>query len=128
MKIIEMMVDGKVEKVWAVKSKGVLWFHWRGQTHAVAEDLTSGKRGRQAQVSTHPGRILAPMPGRVIKVAVKMGQRVSIGDVVVVMEAMKMEYSLTADISGVVAKANCQSGQQVALGTELIEIRAANEN
>ncbi len=64
----------------------------------------------------------SPMPGMVIRYEVKEGDEVKAGDVVMILEAMKMENSLTAPASGVVKQICCQAGQSVQKGTVLAVI------
>ena len=65
------------------------------------------------------GSLLAPMPGTVVKVAVAEGDAVEAGDVVVVLEAMKMQHTITAPSAGRVTTLNALPGQQVASGDVL---------
>ena len=58
-------------------------------------------------------RIRAPMPGRVVLVQAKPGQSVKAGDVMLVIEAMKMELALKAPRDGVVAEIRAQAGDFV---------------
>lgn len=107
-----------VEGLWI---RGDLWVHFRGETRKIAAEEKSfggGKTGRAKE------DVQAPMPGKVTKVLCKEGQVVSEGDVLVVMEAMKMEYSLKADVSGKVVKVECQAGDQVTLGKVLIRLKS----
>jgi 3-methylcrotonyl-CoA carboxylase alpha subunit len=60
------------------------------------------------------------MPGKIVKVVSEVGTSVKGGDVVIVMEAMKMEYTLKAAADGVVKSVNCLAGDQVALGATLV--------
>ncbi len=69
-----------------------------------------------------PSRIIAPVSGAVVAVNVKPGDAVKAGDVVAVMEAMKMEMRLTADADGVVAAVNAAAGSQASGGALLIEL------
>ncbi|WBX83282.1 acetyl/propionyl/methylcrotonyl-CoA carboxylase subunit alpha [Sphingosinicella microcystinivorans] len=73
------------------------------------------------------GRIAAPMPGRVLAVFVKPGDRVEAGARLLVLEAMKMENRMTAPVSGTVAKVGVAEGDQVAEGTLLVEIESEDQ-
>jgi 3-methylcrotonyl-CoA carboxylase alpha subunit len=73
------------------------------------------------------GQMTAPMPGRIVRVAVAPGDRVNAGQVLVVLEAMKMEHSVTAHADGVVAELFHGEGDQVAEGTELLRIESGEE-
>ncbi|HEU5428887.1 MAG TPA: biotin carboxylase N-terminal domain-containing protein [Actinocrinis sp.] len=81
-----------------------------------------------AAVSSAPadGVVRAPMPGTVIAVKVAAGQRVSAGEALGALEAMKMEHTLTAPHEGVVASVAASVGQQVPIGAELFVIEAAS--
>jgi len=68
------------------------------------------------------GTLLAPMPGTVLQVSAGEGQEVAAGDVLGVMEAMKMELSLTAPFDGTVTEVAVAAGQQVALGATLFVV------
>ncbi|MEA3538097.1 MAG: acetyl/propionyl/methylcrotonyl-CoA carboxylase subunit alpha [Pseudomonadota bacterium] len=73
------------------------------------------------------GRITAPMPGRVLAVFVKPGDKVEAGARLLVLEAMKMENRMTAPVSGTVAKVGVAEGDQVAEGTLLVEIESEDQ-
>jgi pyruvate carboxylase subunit B len=64
----------------------------------------------------------SPMPGMVIRYEVKEGDAVKAGDVIMVLEAMKMENSLTSPADGVVKQICCQAGESVQKGTVLAVI------
>jgi 3-methylcrotonyl-CoA carboxylase alpha subunit len=68
------------------------------------------------------GHIASPIPGRVARVLVSEGDTVARGAPVVVVEAMKMELTLTADRDGTVARIRCTAGDMVAEGVELVVI------
>ncbi|MFN8191028.1 MAG: biotin carboxylase N-terminal domain-containing protein [Nocardioidaceae bacterium] len=76
---------------------------------------------------TGDGTVLAPMPGTVLAVNVTAGDRVEAGQVLGMMEAMKMELSLTAPYDGVVTAVDAAAGAQVALGDRLFEVAPAEE-
>lgn len=66
--------------------------------------------------------VVAPMQGTIVKVAVEVGQLVDVGDLVIVLEAMKMEQPLTAHKAGTISTITAEIGATVASGTELIVI------
>ncbi|WP_371811330.1 biotin carboxylase N-terminal domain-containing protein [Aeromicrobium sp. CFBP 8757] len=72
------------------------------------------------------GSLLAPMPAAVVEVAVTDGQTVSAGDVVVVLEAMKMQHTITAPTDGVVTQLSVTAGSQVESGAVLAVIEGEN--
>lgn len=66
--------------------------------------------------------VSAPMPGRIIQVLVKLGDKVQAGQDVVILEAMKMENSITANQSGTIKQILVTEGDTVAVDTPLVEI------
>ena len=66
--------------------------------------------------------IIAPLPGTIIEIMVQSGDRVSAGQTVAVLEAMKMENELLAEYSGRVVSVNVSEGERVAAGTEIITV------
>jgi propionyl-CoA carboxylase alpha chain len=72
------------------------------------------------------GSLLAPMPAAVVEVAVTDGQSVAAGDVVVVLEAMKMQHTITAPTDGVVTQLSVSAGSQVESGAVLAVIEGEN--
>lgn len=66
--------------------------------------------------------VTAPLPGAITKISVKVGDRVSTGDTVLMMEAMKMENSITSEASGIVKAILCKEGDQVQSGQALVEL------
>ncbi len=68
------------------------------------------------------GRLTAPMPGKVVSFAVKAGDKVKAGQALAVMEAMKMEHTISAPKDGTVAELLYAPGDQVADGAELLKL------
>ena len=66
--------------------------------------------------------VTSPMPGNILKINVAHGQHVSEGDVLIVLEAMKMENEISATKSGTVAQINVTKGAVVETGTPLVVI------
>ena len=73
---------------------------------------------------THGG-LLAPMPGKILALSAELGVVVDKGTPLVVMEAMKMEHTLSAPARGTVKAYLCSAGEQVADGAELVEFEPA---
>ncbi len=81
------------------------------------------QRGRGRTGSLPAGDALAaPMQGTVIKVAVAEGQQVSVGDLVLVLEAMKMEQPVNAHKDGTVTNLTVQAGATLTSGGTICEI------
>ena len=72
------------------------------------------------------GALAAPMPGTVVRVDVEPGASVSAGQVLVVLEAMKMEHAVRAGVDGVVSSVAVGAGQQVESGALLVVVEAAS--
>jgi biotin carboxyl carrier protein len=123
-KRVTVEIDGKTVEGFVAQAKGVLWVHLAGETFAI--DKNAEKRGRRAGrgggASANPGEITAPMPGKIIKLLTKAGEEVKAQQVLLVMEAMKMEYTLKAQVDGKVALVACVAGEQVTLGQTLMKL------
>jgi 3-methylcrotonyl-CoA carboxylase alpha subunit len=74
---------------------------------------------------TAGGRLTAPMPGKVVAVIAASGQQVKKGEPLVIMEAMKMEHTISAPSAGLVEEVLYQVGDQVADGAPLLAFKAA---
>ena len=95
-------------------------FTARGATQITHVDLLAHATGSTAEA----GRLTAPMPGKVVSFFVKSGDKVSKGQILAVMEAMKMEHTIAAPADGVVQELLYAPGDQVAEGAELLKIAA----
>ena len=81
-----------------------------------------GAEGAAGGGSASDGALLSPMPGRVLSVEVRQGDRVGKGQKLLTLEAMKMEHSLAAPFEGVVAELQAVEGAQVSEGTLLVRV------
>jgi len=88
---------------------------WNGQYRKLSlkEELGAPEEERL-------GSLAAPMPGKVIQVMTKAGARVKKGDPLLILEAMKMEHTITAPADGTVKEVRYEAGEQVLEGAELI--------
>lgn len=84
--------------------------------------VTRKKVQRSGKKTDDTGGLVSPMPGKILKISAKEGDKVSKGTTLVVMEAMKMEHSLKAPCDCVVDKFFYQEGQLVEGDVELVAI------
>ena len=103
---------------------------WRSPTAATPTlPVSSGRSPSRASVARTAGAaasgdaVTAPMQGTVVKVAVEEGQEVATGDLVVVLEAMKMENPVTAHKDGTITGLAVEAGAAITQGTVLAEIK-----
>jgi len=85
----------------------------------------SGDEAPGAESAGGSGAVTAPMPGKVVSVLVAVGDVVTSGQPLVVLEAMKMESTLTAEIDGRVSEVPVVAGATVAAGDVLVTIEPA---
>ena len=76
-----------------------------------------------APASGAAGSIVSPMPGTVLDVRVKEGDAVSVGQVVIILEAMKMETEIVSEVAGSVAAVRVKKGDAVDTDTVLVEVK-----
>ncbi|MFP5519434.1 MAG: biotin/lipoyl-containing protein [Bdellovibrionia bacterium] len=120
---LKVKVNGKDHRAVVQIVGGQLWVHHRGKTFSV--ETQQGRRARKkAGQGGSSDTVSAPMPGKVTKILVTQGQNVEAGAAILVMEAMKMEYTLKAEVAGAVESINCQVGDQVVLGKILVKLSA----
>lgn len=112
------------------------------ETHMAPEQLVAEVNGKRFEVLVHAPKpvvkrhrakqsmaggaggsaLASPMQGTVVKIAVNEGDRVEIGDLVIVLEAMKMEQPLMAHKAGVISNLSAVTGATVSSGTALCDI------
>ncbi|HEY0768209.1 MAG TPA: biotin carboxylase N-terminal domain-containing protein [Steroidobacteraceae bacterium] len=86
-------------------------------------DLTvEDPRALEFSASAAAGGLTTPLPGVVVSVAVAVGQKVAAGEVLMVIEAMKMEHTITAPYAGTVAMIHFAHGDRVPEASELLEL------
>ena len=114
-------LDGRVMNAGAVRD-GDAWHvfsasrHWKLELVADLHDAGDAAAG---------GSLVAPMPGKIIAVSVKPGQAVSRGTALMILEAMKMEHTISAPRDGKVAEVFFAPGDQVNEGAELLKLEDA---
>jgi acetyl/propionyl-CoA carboxylase alpha subunit len=85
--------------------------------------LDTGERSAD-EASAGDGAILSPMPGKIVSVAAKAGAKLKKGDPILVLEAMKMEHTLTAPFDGKLTELNAKPGAQVSEGVLLAKLES----
>ena len=113
-KIVEQ--DGNRFRVAVAAGRNGVWVGWQGRASLIAPDRQA------AGEAPEDDEIRAPMTARVVRIEVAPGANVAEGDLVAVLEAMKMEYRLTAPRDGVVADVLCAAGEQIDLGAPLVKL------
>jgi biotin carboxyl carrier protein len=84
-------------------------------------------KGKVKKKSDEEGHMLSPMPGQIVKVLVKEGDKVQKNDPLVVLEAMKMEHTIRSNCEGTVLKVFFNHGDLVGGEVELLELEAKKE-
>ena len=88
----------------------------------VAPAAPAAPKATAAPVAGGANKVTAPMPGTILNVKVSVGQAVKKGDVVCVLEAMKMENDIPAPCDGVIASVNVQKGASVAANDVIVTL------
>ncbi|MCX7674242.1 MAG: hypothetical protein N2Z70_00240 [Bdellovibrionaceae bacterium] len=92
-----------------------------GQVGGLEDKKNRPQVKSQSAAAAQAHSLTAPMPGRITKVLAQEGEELQAGQLVVMMEAMKMEYSLRMPVTGIVKRIHVQAGDQVSLGQTLVE-------
>jgi biotin carboxyl carrier protein len=125
--VYSLLVDGRSWEVRVAPDVGVLQVTVQGVTlpvavrHPLERTLQALERVPDARAGE---TVAAPMPGLVVAVRVREGERVIVGQAVVVVEAMKMQNELTVRHAGVVSEVLVAERATVSAGQPLVRIRA----
>jgi 3-methylcrotonyl-CoA carboxylase alpha subunit len=109
-------VDGRV--AWTVANGDVRWVFLDGRVYEFADASPKTRRRR----GSHDGGLVSPMPATVRRILVAPGDRVAKGDVLLLLEAMKMELPIRAAGPGVIRAVHCKDGELVQPGVPLIDL------
>ncbi|MFQ3344458.1 MAG: acetyl-CoA carboxylase biotin carboxyl carrier protein subunit [Candidatus Poseidoniales archaeon] len=110
-------IMGKSQLAHVVKVKDSWWIHLNGRIHVVKSHEIGSAKSKHNE-----GSLVAPMPGTIIEILVKEGQKVRQGQTLMVMEAMKMEHKIQSPKDGEVSLISNKVGQRVDMGAILVEI------
>lgn len=95
------------------------WVHVGGRVILVEPGREESRRGSAAAESD---ALSAPMPATVARINVAAGDHVTNGDVILLLEAMKMELPIRAPRDGVISRVNCRAGELVQPGVPLVDL------
>lgn len=90
-------------------------------TPTVQKKRSSGKKKKKS------GTVSANIPGKIVTIEVKEGQQVSEGQVVLILEAMKMQNEIQAPVNGTVISVNCGEGDSIEANVPLVVIEPEDE-
>jgi 3-methylcrotonyl-CoA carboxylase alpha subunit len=127
------VTERTVSAALAEQRHGARWFRRGAQLHlwmadAHHEFLIEDPRTQEFTASAASGGLTTPLPGVVSAVAVQEGQAVAAGELLMVIEAMKMEHSVAAPYDGVVSAIHFARGDRVPEGSELLTLSRAGDN
>lgn len=118
MKFLELQDQQDSYKFWAYKVADGLWLHYRGQTWKW-KPKSKHPKPKQKKLD---GLLKSAMPGRIDKISIKKDDKIKKGQTLLIMSAMKMEYSFKAEAEGYVEKVYCKEGQTVDSDQNLIKV------
>ncbi|HNE01956.1 MAG TPA: acetyl/propionyl/methylcrotonyl-CoA carboxylase subunit alpha [Plasticicumulans sp.] len=123
--VVHAEIDGRRTRATLVRTGAQL--HVLGLDGAWTLTLHDPLAQAMAGEAAGAGRLSAPMPGTVVAVRVAPGEAVEAGQVLLILEAMKMEHTLRAPRAGTVASIACTVGETVTEGTELLKLAGEEE-
>ncbi len=121
--LVDIDIDGR--RVWyEVYRQGMQWY-----VHGRSGDLqiTELPRYPVSGIDELAGGLTAPMPGAVLATEVNSGDKVSKGDLLLILEAMKMEHRITAPMDGIISELHVATGDQVENGQLLVTLNQEDE-
>ena len=128
--IYKVTLNGKIYEVEVEKGEAVIQAEYEAAlpqsaptvAAPVAQTVAPTAAPAAAPAGTVANAVVAPMPGNINAVKVTSGQQVKKGDVLVVLEAMKMENEIYAERDGKIGQVFVQKGATVGTGTPLVEL------
>ena len=128
MKNRKVKVDGEEYEVELEKQEGVWNVTIEGKSFRIeiegnsVGDMAGNKRKKKGR-GKKSGTISSTIPGKIVSIAVEEGNIVAEGDVVMILEAMKMQNEIQAPLSGSVTAVNCKPGDSIEANSPLIVIQ-----
>ena len=126
--LLTLEVEGEVRSVVLSGSTHKAQVGWQGRSFAIGIRRTESNQTESNRTDpTASGDLSAPMPGTVIEVKVTVGEQVSAGQVLVVLEAMKMEMAIRSPRDGSIRSISVTRGDPVVAGSMLVELDPQQE-
>ena len=132
MKNRKVKVDGEEYEVELEKQEGVWNVTIEGKSFRIeieggsVGDMAGNKRKKKGR-GKKSGTISSTIPGKIVSIAVEEGNIVAEGDVVMILEAMKMQNEIQAPVTGKVVSVNCEEGQSIEANVPLVVIEPKEE-
>lgn len=118
MKYVTKKWKDKFYSFWIERKKDTLWIHYKGQTWSWPFRKTKNKE----EIPSLKNKLFSPMPGKIQLISFKEGDAVRKGDTLLVMFAMKMEYTFKAKGAGKIKKIYCNKNDIIKENELLLEI------
>jgi acetyl/propionyl-CoA carboxylase alpha subunit len=118
--VYQVDVDGRTETLYVAGPANDRWVFWNGRVFR--GDFRQGRERRPAERTSGNRALTAPMPATVVRIHVKPGDAVTKGQILMLLEAMKMELPIRAPGDGVVSAVHGREGQLVDADAVLVEI------
>ena len=128
MKKRKVKVDGEDYEVELEKQEGVWNVSIDGKIFSIeieggSIEESSGSKRKKKGRGKKSGTISSTIPGKIVSIAVEEGANVVEGDVVMILEAMKMQNEIQAPLSGTVTAVNCKPGDSIEANSPLLIIQ-----
>ena len=128
MKKRKVKVDGEEYEVELEKQEGVWNVSIDGKIFSIeieggSVEESSGSKRKKKGRGKKSGTISSTIPGKIVSIAVEEGDKVAEGDVVMILEAMKMQNEIQAPLSGTVTAVNCKPGDSIEANSPLVIIQ-----
>jgi acetyl/propionyl-CoA carboxylase alpha subunit len=117
----QVRLGDRVTRCAVARGRRGVWVSCEGRTWLLEEERPEAA----AKGSPSADELRAPMTGRVVQVVTGKGAAVKEGDLLLTIEAMKMEFKVTAPEDGVVEEVRCAAGERVELGDLLVVLEPA---
>ena len=129
----KIVVDGNEFEV-EIEKNGDYWeVTVEGKKFSVEASQSSNPSPRKRKVvprssSSGSGAVSSAIPGKIVSILVSIGDKVKVGDVLLVLEAMKMQNEIKSSIDGTVERIDCSPGEMIEANVQLVEIMGDDAN